>query len=784
MNFYFENYTINGQEYCLRCNDREVSIEPKVFDVILYLIENADRVVSRDEFFSKVWASVEVSDATLSNHINIARAALGDDGQSQRVIKTVRGRGYQFILPFERDAQQENLAALQVNSIDVIGKVQSLQRKPIFLAVLCTGLLSIFALAYYATHQREVNLDGSTSIEQKEAASTAAHFEESLNSKLSIAVLPFTKLSKNADHDYFVDGIHADLLTQISKLQQFKTISRSAVVNYKNHTQSLDEIGSSLGVDAMLEGSVQRVGENIRVHAQLYDTRSQSQLWAETYAKKLTAENIFIIQNEIAVAIAKQLGGVLTVSDALSLEQAPTNNLKALEAYFQAGAFIGLGTTQGFIESRRLLQRAIDEDPNFTEAYAYLAIANLDLIHWAGLASGPQIKKAEELIQRALELDPNSSATFTALAELKQKTGEFLESEKAFKKAIELNVNDSDVLEAYGRLLLWDLRRPYEAVDLMQQAVELKPQDKGTVINLIHALISAGRFDQALALANELISSNPSYGEAYRAKADVYYWKGHHLAQSQLNLSKRVELEPESPFNTMLMSTVYYMIGDTEMAKRWLMRADRLAPESNNARFAKALISYYEGGDRAEAFELFLTGKTDTNVFPVSIYDVVSEAITLDRIQELEHFYRARYEELFASDAKVNTSNFISALAIARIMKASERGAQAKNLMRQCLEVVQFAPYGGWNTRESDWKTRIYLGLEQFDLALLAFQEYVASGQGSLTMINNPIYEPIRHEPLFQRSLTQMKTRLAEEKSRIRAMEGDGSIILPSALRQ
>ena len=775
MIYRFEAYEINTDEYRLSCDGRSISIEPKVFDVIVYLISNSERVVTRNEFFSELWADVEVSDATLSNHIKLARSALGDNGQSQQVIKTVHGRGYQFVAALTevgsemvsendhiRPAITSNASVKPAKS--VLLEFKSISRILIVFACIVTITLGIFLAKQF---------QGTSTVETVETVNNVA--------PLSIAILPFEKLNQPDIESYFSDGIHGNLLTQISKISSIKTISHYSVMRYRNTDKPLVEIGELLSVAYILEGSVQRLSGHVRISVQLVHAKSNEQVWAETYTRSLNAENIFIIQNEISLAIVTKLNLILSSSERELLNQLPTKNLQALELYFNAKALFDQGTHASIIEGCKKMERAIQLDRTFAVAYSDLAIAKLDLIYRAGLSSVGQVEEASVYVNKALELAPQSSYSHTAFAVLKSNNGQLAEAEQAFLRAIELNRNNAKALHEYGIFLLWRRNEPHKAVDVLAEARRVSPHEDKVTLALVSALINIGRFDEAHQLVDVVIASTPNLALAYRAKSDAYYWQGHHLADSQRYLSKSLSLNPGMPFNTMVMSTAYLMVGEKGLARRWLQHAVDLAPKADNTEFAKGIIALLQNS-RSEAFDAYMAGGMDQNVFPVVIYDVVTEGLQLNRSKELESYYRQNFSELFLERVNIDSTNYVPAIAVARILKTNGEHKHAEQLLRKCLSVVQTPPYGGWNSRQNDWKTQIYLALGNTDLALLSFKEFVTSGFGSKMIINSPVYQPLRAYPEYHKLIEEMTIYLTRERAKMNLMMSRRELMAPPPL--
>lgn len=302
MIFIFNSCELQTENFTLQVNGVTTLVEPHVFDLILYLIDHRDRVVTRGELFKSLWAGREVCDATLSNTIKCARAYLGDDGEHQTIIKTTRGRGYQFIAEIQAISGETKSSNIPVTSLNTISSIipTSLNSANYLKLLLLVFILCFFILSY------KTLLPFSKKTEDK---ATTNHD--------LIAVLPFVNLSGMRANKYFTDGIHEELLTQISHIKDIDTISRNSVMNYKNTNKSIRQIGQELGVVMVISGGVQRSSKQIRMHIQLIDTSTDENLWAETYTRSLSNENEFIIQSEIAHKIVNDLQVLLSAEEQL-----------------------------------------------------------------------------------------------------------------------------------------------------------------------------------------------------------------------------------------------------------------------------------------------------------------------------------------------------------------------------------------------------------------------------------------------------------------------------------
>lgn len=338
----------------------------------------------------------------------------------------------------------------------------------------------------------------------------------------SIAVLPFTNRSPDANDAYFTDGVHDDLLTQLAKIDAFSVISRTSVMEYRDTSKNLRQIGDELGVANIMEGAVQRAGNRVRINVQLIDADSDEHLWAEVYDRELTTENLFDIQSEIAKAIAGALQATLTDSEIAKVSAVPTDNVAAYELYLQGNRF-SLGETEiGFDTSVELFKEALKLDPDFKLAWIGLAHAYINN-YWSYGGNSYDRDQAREAIDRAKAIDPDFPELY--LAEGFYHYWGLLDYDTALSnldKAIALMPSNAEAHMWKG----WASRRAGEwdqAVDSMQEAIRLNPR---VVINLIETgatLGYLGRYDQAMELTER----------AYELQPDSY-WSKSYLANLEL----------------------------------------------------------------------------------------------------------------------------------------------------------------------------------------------------------------------------------------------------------
>jgi TolB-like protein/Tfp pilus assembly protein PilF len=317
----------------------------------------------------------------------------------------------------------------------------------------------------------------------------------------SIAVLPFTTRSRDEDDIFFSDGVHDDLLTQLSKIAELKVISRTSVMEYRDTTKRIPEIAAELGVATVVEGAVQRSGKTVRITAQLIDSQTDEHLWAETYDRELTADNLFAIQTEIATSIAGALQTTLSPEEAAALDQQLTDDLIAMEAYRRAKLHQRNNPNSDFAVVERLLLSALERDPEFAAAWSLMAEAHLSVywnigqnprdreLAWEAIQNGraitaelPELDIAEgyyhywgfldydsalEVLERARTAIPNDASLHELLAYINRRAGNFDQAVDHFRRARELDPLNS--------ALVWELASTHLSLRQLDQARSLVP---------------------------------------------------------------------------------------------------------------------------------------------------------------------------------------------------------------------------------------------------------------------------------------------------------------------
>jgi TolB-like protein/Flp pilus assembly protein TadD len=344
----------------------------------------------------------------------------------------------------------------------------------------------------------------------------------------SVAVLPFVNLSGDPDNEYFSDGVTGDIINHLSRIADLKVISRTSVMQYKGTTRSLREIGDELGVATVLEGEVQRIGDRVRINAQLIDAETDAHLWGEQYNRELT--DVFAIQSDVAQQIALALKTTLTAAEKVRIEERPTESLEAYDNYLRGRYFWNQRTLVAFDSAIDYYNRAILLDPNYARAYAGLAETYVLLPEYSGRSMPEALPLARAAIERARTLDPDLAETYAASAYVKfHFEWNYDAAELDYLKAIELDPDYATAHQWYVELL-GTTGRLNEALAEAQKAVELDPLSPAANHALRAVLAYAGNPDEGIPGQLRALDIAPDFAPAIYLLAITYVMKGDYTA--------------------------------------------------------------------------------------------------------------------------------------------------------------------------------------------------------------------------------------------------------------
>src|SRR5712672_1895193 len=450
----------------LRRGARPIAVEPQVFDLLVYLVKNRDRVVSRDDLVASVWAGRIVSDSTLSSRINAARKALGDSGVEQKLIRTIARRGLRFVGEVLAPAGGDDPAPADAAPPEDIHE----PARPVL----------------------------------------------PLPDRPAIAVLPFINMSGDPEQEYFSDGISEDIITALSKLRWFFVIARNSSFIYKGKAVHMKQVAAELGVRYVVEGSVRKGGDRVRITAQLNDVATGSHLWAERYDRDLA--DVFAVQDEITEAIVAAIEPQLYAAENFRARRKPPNSLDAWDLVMRALSYYWRVTRQDNMVAQALLEKATAVDPNYGQALGVLATSHMFSAHmgWTDLAMVAPI--AERAALAAILIDSEDPWAHLALGGVYLFARRFDDCLAEFELALRLNPNFS-LAQGYHGLALCYCGRWEEGDVAAHRALRLSPRDPFSAIYCgiaAYAQFVGGNYDEAIRLAREGIRQRGDFVGAHR----------------------------------------------------------------------------------------------------------------------------------------------------------------------------------------------------------------------------------------------------------------------------
>ncbi len=361
-------------------------------------------------------------------------------------------------------------------------------------------------------HPELKNIEGSFEVFKLKLQAATPAQSESRDLSKSIAVLPFENMSADPDNEYFSDGITEDIIAQLAKIGDLKVISRTSIMKYKNTQRNLREVGAELGVGTVLEGSVRRAGNDVRIVAQLIKTETDEHLWADTYDRELT--NIFEIQSDVAKQIAAALKAHVSSEVEARIEQKPTQNIEAYQLYLQGVELWNQRDLDSLSKAKEIFEKAIELDPDYALAYVGLANVNQTFSNFAQVPPRELYPESIKALERALEIDPSLGEAIATRATIKATyEWDWEGAEADFKRAIEMTPNAANIYYWYG-FTIQHQGRGEEAINLLEQALELDPLSLMIQLNIIRYRYQLSKSEIEIEKTRDFLAQHPHFGMA------------------------------------------------------------------------------------------------------------------------------------------------------------------------------------------------------------------------------------------------------------------------------
>ena len=556
----------------LRKKGVKVKLQDQPCQILAMLLEHPGEIVSREDLRNRLWQrdTFVDFDHSLNTAIMRLREVLGDSSENPIFIETLSRRGYRFIAPVEEiaasNASGERLPGPQsaphfgVSETAAVAPQDEqpgnraphyvqISTRAIAAAALLTATIALVSLLIFR-YIRKPSVSSANSEQIK-----------------SLVVLPLEDLSGEKNQDYFADGMTDELIASLAKIRQLRVISRTSAMAYKGTHKPLSEIARDLHVDAVVEGTVLRAGNRVRITAELVQVSTDRHLWAETYESELG--NVLTLQSQVASAIVNEIRINLTPEEQKRLATPRVVNAQAYEDYLKGRYYWNKRSEEGLTKAVEYYQRAADKDPQYALAYAGLADC-YDLLGSTIIGAIPSTEaapKAKAAALKALAIDPSLVDAEITLASIKLNYDwDWQGAESGFKHTIELNPDQATAHQRYS-LYLTAMGRSQESLTEIKRAHDLDPLSLSINFSLAWRLYLARQYDQAIQQSRSTIDLDPNFVLAHLVLGQTYEQKGQ-FDMAIAELKKAASISPNSPLMLGALGHAYAVASDTADAEK------------------------------------------------------------------------------------------------------------------------------------------------------------------------------------------------------------------------
>jgi TolB-like protein/Tfp pilus assembly protein PilF len=519
----FGDHVVDLSRRELRRGPELVPVEPQVFDLLIYLLRNRDRVVSKDDLIDAVWQGRIVAESTLTSRLNAARRAIGDDGEHQRLIRTYSRKGLRFI-----------------------GDVRESEGEP------APGESAIQAAAPAAPP----------------AADSAIHAMREATGKPTVAVLPFKNLSGDPEQEYFSDGVTEDIITALSKHRTILVIARSSSFAFKNRETDVRQIGRDLGANYIVDGSVRRSGNRIRITAELIETEGGRHVWADRYDRDF--DRVFELQDEIAATVAARVEPEVGTAERTRVERKAPGSLDAWDLLHLGAKQFYRAQPDANIEAQALFRRAIELDPSLAQAFGYLSYSIvLSMIYFDAPPDPARLDEAVELARQAVQLDERDAMIRFVYGRALLARKSYDDALAQLETALELNPNLAVVYCGLGDSLAYE-GRIGEAIPYFQKALDISPFDPQRWAFCSYRALAhlfAREFDQAVEWANAAIRIPNCHYWPYAHRVSAL---GHRGGKEEIDSAVKELLERKPNFSVAFARSRLFYVKSVEQIELYV----------------------------------------------------------------------------------------------------------------------------------------------------------------------------------------------------------------------
>ncbi len=558
----FGEFVLDPRRRALSRAALPVSLTPKAFDVLTFLVQNPNRLVTKEELLQAVWGDTFVEEGNLTQYISHLRKVLDDNPEDSRLIVTIARKGYQFTgdVAVIEPPEITKEAAVQVPSTANSGAGAQL-----VLDLPIKNLPIKEALPRAPKHGRKAAILGALALILVVVGYMSwRHFRPGTppgSGKIMLAVLPFENLTGDPNKEYLADGLTEETISQLGRLnpEQLGVIARTSVMGYKHSDQRLDRIGRDLSVQYVLESSLRGSKDHMRITAQLIQVKDQTHLWSQDYDYR--AQDILSVQDDVAKAVAREIQLRLSPQQQAELARPHPINPEAFDAYLQAYHFFQRRTATDVDIAARYYERATQLDPSYALAWVGLSRARYWQANAGVVPSGEGQRLAREAVERALVLNPNLAAAHAQMGRLKRQV-------------------DFDWAGAKASI---------------QRAIALEPGNPEYLRGEAASTAYLGRFDQALQLGRRAVDLDPLNADSWELLGEIEFYMGQR-GEAAADCKKALELNPDVPPGPFFLLQIYIMQGRPQDA---LPEIERVRPDS--LRGVLNAIAYYALGRKKKS---------------------------------------------------------------------------------------------------------------------------------------------------------------------------------------
>jgi len=601
----------------------------------------------------------------------------------------------------------------------------------------------------------------------------AAALTESLGDQ-SIAVLPFENRSNREEDQFFTDGIHDDLLTTIAKIGSMTVISRTSVMEYRDTIKKIPQIAKELGVANILEGGIQRSGNQVRINMQLIDAATDKHLWAETYNRELTAENLFAVQSEITRIIADALQAELSTDEQRRIDARPTDNLQAYEAYMRGRQLMATRNSANLKLAVEEFSKATRLDPLFALAWVGVADSNM-----SGYGSEDPLPIVEEAVKNALAIDNDLGEAYTSLARIHAYYNRKDEAETAYQKAIELSPNYATAYYQYSTFLGIYPLRIKEQVELARKAAELDPRSSILSMNLGQKYVNQGLYTLAEGQFKKVIELNPNFAPGHSSLAVLYMLYMGQFDKALPLANKAVGLDPGNQNYNSRLVFLYLQLSDLEAAQMVRERMASLGAAEWRLGFTDVLIDFnisMTTQNPADALETInrLLPKIRSS-FHRRIVGFL--ALALDDIQLSREIYLTTNPGWLEPGqwSELVERHRSSACMVAWLLMNTGDEKLGSALLRQAISYFDDSLPLAVEHSDMHAPVTCYLTAGDTEKALLTIETQLSHNHlySWVVLPLLPMYDVIRHEPRYQAVWAEYERRISVQRENIKKMAAD-----------